>query len=98
MTPTLISEYYSKAYGTTREAEDAANVTTGDRLTVQVMVDPSLIIQCDPSLTLSQDKSWGAGGPLTSLANTTYAAYDDPRYLKNGGKPMIIGEWSLSPP
>ena len=119
-TATLILEYYPKAYSTIREAEDAANVTSGDRLTVQVMVDPSLIIQCEPSLTLLQDKSWDAGDPTTSLANAMYAAYDDHRYLKNanppievepsayleasckdnrdGEKPMIIGEWSLSPP
>ena len=124
-TETMISEYYPKAYSTIRDAEDAANVATSDRLTIQMMASQGPIssqrkVLANP-MSHMQDKSFGSGDPTTDLSDQTYAAYDDHRYLKyanppidenppaylqascndnpsDGESPLVVGEWSLSPP
>ncbi|KAL8823763.1 MAG: hypothetical protein Q9191_005568, partial [Dirinaria sp. TL-2023a] len=99
LTESMISEYYPKAYRTIRDAEDAAKVAAGDRLTDKSFGsgDPTTYLHNKTYVAYDDHRYLKYANPPVDVNPSAYldASCSDNR---DGDSPLVVGEWSLSPP
>ncbi|KAL2641630.1 hypothetical protein R1flu_009217 [Riccia fluitans] len=103
----MLNEYYPNAYNRIRAVEDRLGITPNNRLHIQFMDtrwgegNPVQHWGSAPYFSLFDDHKylhWDNGVPATRRDYLFHSCYDDVGAGSNGGnKPLIVGEWSLSP-
>ncbi|BBN01800.1 glucan endo-1,6-beta-glucosidase [Marchantia polymorpha subsp. ruderalis] len=103
----LVNDYYPTAYNRIRAVEDSLNIAQNDRLHIQMMDtrwgegNPKQHWGSSPYFALYDDHKylhWDNGVPATRRDYMYHSCYDDVGTGSNSNdKPLIVGEWSLSP-